>query len=275
MFFQRWRRCCFLSSCWSSYRKKLFFSRCSIFLHTFQPLRESKPNQDNDCESAQIDCQKNGAVIVILTSSGSGAAGEDVLPPNPPRMGLLEFLLKIRPFSRRTRRILMLGLDNAGKTRLLRRICEEEVSDTFPTQGFNIQNITADELKFVVWDVGGQKSLRSYWRHYFDHTDALVFVIDSADMERIEEARTELHYILEEEKLVGVPLLLFANKQDIPEAASQEEVMSSLNLRDTINRPWHIELCSAETGEGLSSGLSWVVDTLKKRRPSLRPDGQV
>nr|CCC93962.1 putative ADP ribosylation factor 3 [Trypanosoma congolense IL3000] len=183
-------------------------------------------------------------------------------------MGLLDFFLNIRSLSRRTRRVLMLGLDNAGKTCVLRRMCEEEVTDTFPTQGFNIKLLKTENIKINVWDIGGQRSVRYYWRHYFDHTDVLLFVVDSADMERIEEASMEFQHILQEDKLSGVPVLVLANKQDIPGALSADGVASALRLHDVTNRRWHVEPCSAIAGESLSSGLSWILDTLRLRRRS-------
>ena len=89
-------------------------------------------------------------------------------------------------------RILVLGLDNSGKTTILKKLSEEDISHIMPTQGFNIKSLMQDGFKLNVWDIGGQKSIRPYWRNYFDQTDALVYVIDSADSRRMEETATEL-----------------------------------------------------------------------------------
>ena len=86
----------------------------------------------------------------------------------------------------------MLGLDNSGKTTILKKLSEEDISHIMPTQGFNIKSLMQDGFKLNVWDIGGQKSIRPYWRNYFDQTDALVYVIDSADSRRMEETATEL-----------------------------------------------------------------------------------
>ncbi|GFH21502.1 ADP-ribosylation factor-like protein 3, partial [Haematococcus lacustris] len=94
-------------------------------------------------------------------------------------------------------RILMLGLDNAGKTTILKALSEEDITTITPTQGFNIKTLARDGFNLKIWDIGGQKSIRPYWRNYFDATDALVYVIDSSDRKRMVESGSELDMILE------------------------------------------------------------------------------
>merc|ERR1712137_899818 len=91
-----------------------------------------------------------------------------------------------------------------------------DITHIMPTQGFNIKSLQKDGFKLNVWDIGGQKSIRPYWRNYYDNTDALIYVIDSADEKRVEETGVELNALIEEEKLAGAPVLVFANKQDLP-----------------------------------------------------------
>jgi ADP-ribosylation factor-like protein 3 len=134
-----------------------------------------------------------------------------------------------------------------------------------PTQGFNIKSLVRDGFKLNVWDVGGQREIRPYWRNYFDSTDALVYVIDSADRERLEEVNTELAGLLEEEKLAGVPLLVFANKQDLLSALSAADIALGLNLHAIKSRTWQIQACSGKTGEGLTEGLEWLIKTMGER----------
>ncbi|KAG1181142.1 hypothetical protein G6F36_010096 [Rhizopus arrhizus] len=129
-------------------------------------------------------------------------------------MGLLTILKKNRQ-NEKEMRILMLGLDNAGKTTILKRINGEPIDTISPTLGFNIKTLEHENYKLNIWDVGGQKSIRSYWRNYFEQTDALVWVVDSADRLRLNDCKTELHQLLQEERLAGATLLVFANKQDI------------------------------------------------------------
>ena len=110
-------------------------------------------------------------------------------------------------------RLLMLGLDNAGKTTILKKFNGEDINEIAPTLGFNIKTLDHRGFKLNIWDVGGQKSLRSYWRNYFEATDGLIWVVDSADKRRLEDCRKELHTLLGEERLLGATLLVFANKQ--------------------------------------------------------------
>ncbi len=135
-----------------------------------------------------------------------------------------------------------------------------------PTQGFNIKSVVKDGFKLNVWDVGGQREIRPYWRNYFDNTDALVYVIDSADRARLEEVNTELTRLLtEEDKLSGVPVLVFANKQDLLSALSAADISIGLGLPSIKDRPWQIQACSAKTGEGLQEGMEWLIKIVGDR----------
>ncbi|KAL8294364.1 hypothetical protein RB601_001758 [Gaeumannomyces tritici] len=112
-------------------------------------------------------------------------------------------------------RILMLGLDNAGKTTIVKKIMGEDVNTVSPTLGFIIKTIDYEGYKLNIWDVGGQKTLRSYWRNYFEKTDALIWVVDATDRQRIDDCRVELAGLLQEERLSGASLMVFANKTDV------------------------------------------------------------
>merc|ERR1719281_2212612 len=117
-------------------------------------------------------------------------------------MGLLSLLRQL-PKSDTEARILMLGLDNAGKTTILKKLSDEDISHVMPTQGFNIKSLLTEGFKLNVWDIGGQKTIRPYWSNYYDSTDALVYVIDSGDRRRLEESATELSELIAEDKLDG------------------------------------------------------------------------
>lgn len=129
-----------------------------------------------------------------------------------------------------------------------------------PTQGFNIKSIEAHGFKLHVWDIGGQTTIRKYWRNYYDNTDAIVYVVDSGDVERLDECSEELGVLLKEKRLFGVPLLVFANKQDLLSSLSQDEIADKLGLLDIEDRAYQIASCSAKSGEGLTDGLEWVVE---------------
>ncbi|XP_071420328.1 ADP-ribosylation factor-like protein 3 isoform X1 [Pithys albifrons albifrons] len=170
-------------------------------------------------------------------------------------MGLLSILRKLKSTPDQEVRILLLGLDNAGKTTLLKQLASEDISHITPTQGFNIKSVQSQGFKLNVWDIGGQRKIRPYWRNYFENTDILIYVIDSADRKRFEETGQELAELLDEEKLSGVPVLIFANKQDLLTAAPASEIAEGLNLHTIRDRVWQIQSCSALSGEGVQVSL--------------------
>jgi len=182
-------------------------------------------------------------------------------------MGLLTILKKVK-LKEREMRILMVGLDNAGKTTIVKRLNGEDINEISPTLGFNIMTLEYRGYKLNIWDIGGQKSLRAYWRNYFETTDALIWVVDSSDTRRLNDCKEELHKLLEEEKLAGASLCIFANKQDISGALDFEEIEKFLDFHETAmngNRHWAILGCSAHTGEGLREGFDWVVKDVASR----------
>ena len=162
-------------------------------------------------------------------------------------------------WSKKEIRILILGLDNAGKTTLLYRLKIGEVVTTIPTIGFNVESVTYKNLNFNVWDLGGQTSIRPYWRCYYANTAAVVFVIDSTDVERLETASGELRAMLDEDELRDAALLVFANKQDQPGAKGAGEISEALRLGELKDRNWSIMACSAIDGRGVNEGMDWLV----------------
>jgi len=160
-------------------------------------------------------------------------------------------------------KILVLGLDNAGKTSILYRMQIGEVVSTIPTIGFNVETVEKHGLKFQVWDLGGQSSIRPYWRVYMQKTDGIVFVVDSCDTERLDTSRDELHNILAEDELAGASILVYANKQDLPLALTDSAIAERLALTSITNQPWAIFRSSAITGEGIFEGMEWLAQALK------------
>lgn len=117
-----------------------------------------------------------------------------------------------------------------------------------------------------MWDIGGQKAIRPYWKNYFENTDGLVYVVDSSDEVRLKECTEELTSLLTEDALKNVPLLVFANKQDLQFALEAEEIMSTLTLMEIKDRTWTIQACSAVTKEGLQEGMEWLVKTISEKK---------
>ncbi|XP_043931622.1 ADP-ribosylation factor-like protein 2 isoform X1 [Protopterus annectens] len=217
-------------------------------------------------------------------------------------MGLLTILKKMKQKEKEVR-LLMLGLDNAGKTTILKKFNGEDITTISPTLGFNIKTLEHRNFKLNIWDVGGQKSLRSYWRNYFESTDGLIWVVDSADLLRLEDCKKELSGLLLEEiaqriestlckgnhvaselegeetvfsraycstyenvgRLAGATLLVFANKQDLPGALSSDAIREALDLDNIKTHHWCIQGCSAVTGLNLLSGIDWLLDDISSR----------
>jgi len=170
-----------------------------------------------------------------------------------------------RLFGNKDVRILILGLDGAGKTTILYKLQCGEVVTTIPTIGFNVENVTYKNIRFQVWDLGGQTSIRPYWRCYYTNANAIIYVVDSADPERLGISKEELVAMLEEEELKDAVLLVFANKQDLPGALSDVEVSEGLGLAHLKHRRWAIFKTSAVKGVGLNEGLDWMVHALNSR----------
>uniref|UniRef100_A0A8C5L0S8 ADP-ribosylation factor-like protein 14 n=1 Tax=Jaculus jaculus TaxID=51337 RepID=A0A8C5L0S8_JACJA len=141
----------------------------------------------------------------------------------------------------REMRILILGLAGAGKTTILYRLQVGEVVTTIPTIGFNVETVTYKNLKFQVWDLGGQTSIRPYWRC------SVIYVVDSCDRGRIGISKSELVAMLEEEELRKAILMVFANKQDMEQAMTPSETANAL-------------------GTGLDEAMEWLVEILKSRQ---------
>lgn len=180
-------------------------------------------------------------------------------------MGLLEFVVN------RTRRkstgvnVMFLGLDGAGKSSLLSVLSgEKKTTATPPTQGFLIKNLKVGNTKVHAFDVGGQAHVRPYWRQCCNMVAGIVFVLDSSNLERLQEAYDMLHEILEEDMVRGIPVLVLANKQDLTDRASSETIRNALNLQqyEVGDKPleWRIQSCSAVTGAGILEGMQWLLE---------------
>uniref|UniRef100_W5LGV7 ADP ribosylation factor like GTPase 3, like 2 n=1 Tax=Astyanax mexicanus TaxID=7994 RepID=W5LGV7_ASTMX len=163
--------------------------------------------------------------------------------------GLLSIIEKLKGSSEQEVRILLLGLDNAGKTTILKSLASEDVSTITPTQGFNIKSVASHGMKLNVWDIGGQRKIRPFWKKYLENTDLL-----------------ELSELIDEENLKGVPVLIFANKQDLATASPASEIAEGLNLHTYRDRVWQIQACSAVSGEGVQDGMNWICSNIVNRK---------
>uniref|UniRef100_A0A0E0C3J9 ADP-ribosylation factor-like protein 2 n=2 Tax=Oryza meridionalis TaxID=40149 RepID=A0A0E0C3J9_9ORYZ len=186
------------------------------------------------------------------------ATAKSLVTVSTSEMGLLSIIRKIKR-KEKEMRILMVGLDNSGKTTIVLKINGEDTGVISPTLGFNIKTIKYHKYSLNIWDVGGQKTIRSYWRNYFEQTDGLVWVVDSSDIRRLDDCRAELHNLLKEERLAGASF-------DHKRALKPSEIAKVLNLEAMDgSRHWQIVGCSAHTGEGLLQGFDWLVQDIASR----------
>ena len=156
-------------------------------------------------------------------------------------------------------RLLLLGLDAAGKTTILYKLKLNETVNTIPTIGFNVEQLTYKNLEFTCWDVGGQDRLRTLWPHYFDNTQGLIFVVDSSDRSRIQEAAETFHNLAASDELKDASILIYANKQDLPNAMTVPELTEELGLMKLDHkRKWQIQASNAKRGDGLIEGMDWM-----------------
>ncbi|XP_054623979.1 ADP-ribosylation factor-like protein 14 [Dunckerocampus dactyliophorus] len=165
-------------------------------------------------------------------------------------------------------RVLLLGLDNAGKSTLLYKLKHGSSFSTVPTIGFNVEMLDVKKrrknIALTVWDVGGQAQMRRHWRGFHQDTAAVVFVVDSADRQRVEEARRELESTLKSEHLRGRPVLVLANKQDIGGAMTVTDIKDAFHLKKICgDREWFVQACSAYMGNGVDDALRRVSHMVK------------
>mmetsp|Transcript_35784 Transcript_35784/g.41740 ORF Transcript_35784/g.41740 Transcript_35784/m.41740 type:complete len:177 (+) Transcript_35784:55-585(+) len=165
-------------------------------------------------------------------------------------------------FNKIDARIVMVGLDAAGKTTVLYKLKLNDVVTTIPTIGFNVERVEYKNLKMTIWDIGGQDRLRPLWRHYYENTNGIIFVVDSCDKLRMKTARDEIEKMMAEPSLRDAKLCVYANKQDMPNALGASELIDALALRN-LKQQWFVQPTSAVSGAGLYEGLDWMASVLK------------
>ncbi|TRY96555.1 hypothetical protein DNTS_007292 [Danionella cerebrum] len=158
-------------------------------------------------------------------------------------MGLL-FAKLMTVFGDREHKVIIVGLDNAGKTTILYQFLTKEAVQTSPTIGSNVEEIAVKKTRFLVWDIGGQESLRTTWNSYYSNTEIVILVVDSTDRERLTVTKEELHRMLAHE--------------DMKNSMSAAEISQSLTLSSLTAHSWHVQACCALTGEGLPASLDWM-----------------
>ena len=174
---------------------------------------------------------------------------------------IIEFFSK----SRNNFKIIILGIQNAGKTTILYQLSLGQLVKTTPTIGSNVEELTYNNVKFQAWDLGGQESTRSVWDVYYMNTDAVVYVIDSSEDEYLEESKSQFHKLIAHPTLKNATILIFANKQDLQGAKDMNKLIQEYEFFKIKEHIWHIQACSALKGEGLVTGIKWLSEQLVYR----------
>ena len=168
------------------------------------------------------------------------------------------------------KKILLLGLDAAGKTTILYKLNLGDTVNTIPTIGFNVEVMRYKNIEMNCWDIGGQEKIRKLWYHYYEGADAVIFVVDSNDPDRLQDAKKELLALMDNDSLRDASLLVYANKQDLPQSMSVASIMDKLELdtklRGRGRQQWHVQGAVGVSGEGLYEGLDWLGTSLQQKK---------
>ncbi|CAD6203898.1 unnamed protein product [Miscanthus lutarioriparius] len=169
-------------------------------------------------------------------------------------------------------RVLILGVDKAGKTTLLEKLKSMYLKGeglppdrVVPTVGLNIGRIEDAKAKLVFWDLGGQIGLRTIWEKYYEEAHAIMYVIDAATASSFEDSKSALEKVIRHEHLRGAPILIIANKQDLPGAIDDEELAKFLH-KELDERPYTFQAVCAYDGRGIKSGIDWLVEQMEKSK---------
>ncbi|KAJ5637576.1 ARF/SAR [Penicillium lividum] len=165
----------------------------------------------------------------------------------------------------RETRIIIVGLEGAGKTTILQQLKSDGITTDFPIPGFGVKKIEHKNITLTAWNMDVRNEIRSLGRNYFHNTEGIIFVVDSSDP-RIYQARAELEFLLQQDELKKALLLVVANKQDLADAMSSTEIYETLDLQNVRQNNWYIQSASATSGDGLPEGLEWLTINIKRAR---------
>uniref|UniRef100_UPI0037E7F2CB ADP-ribosylation factor-like protein 13B isoform X1 n=1 Tax=Semicossyphus pulcher TaxID=241346 RepID=UPI0037E7F2CB len=169
--------------------------------------------------------------------------------------------------------LVMVGLDNAGKTATVRGIQGDNPQDVAPTVGFSKVDLKQGKFEVTIFDLGGGKRIRGIWKNYYSESHGVVFVVDSSDVQRIQETRETMAEVLQHPRIAGKPVLVLANKQDQEGALAEADIIENLSLEKLVNENkclCQIEPCSAVLGYGkkvdksIKKGLKWLLNNIAK-----------
>jgi len=169
-------------------------------------------------------------------------------------------------FTKMEANIVMMGLDSAGKTTILYKMKLGEIISTIPTIGMNVDTVRYKNLSLTCFDVGGRSPIRALYRFYLEKCNAIIWVIDSNDKDRINEINDEIRKIVSYcPQMKSLPILIFANKQDLPNAMKLEEITNHIEILKTWEGSYFMQASCATSGDGLYEGLDWLNTTIKQQ----------
>uniref|UniRef100_A0A8D9EZ05 ADP-ribosylation factor-like protein 6 n=1 Tax=Cacopsylla melanoneura TaxID=428564 RepID=A0A8D9EZ05_9HEMI len=181
-------------------------------------------------------------------------------------MKLFGKLANILGIKKKEVKVLILGLNNSGKSTLVNHLKsdEDKVHTIIPTVGLNIEKFKSHNVQFTAFDMSGHGKYRDLWEHYYRECEGIIFVIDSSDTLRIAVVRDELDTLLQHPDIVTrkIPILFFANKMDLRDSLSTFKIASILGLERIENKAWHICASNALTGDGLQEGSEWITQAI-------------
>ncbi|KAG9027038.1 hypothetical protein FS837_004397, partial [Tulasnella sp. UAMH 9824] len=151
----------------------------------------------------------------------------------------------------------MTGLNSSGRTTILYKLKLGEIVTTIPETKLNVETVLHGKIFFTIWDVGAIDDIQSMWKFFMKRTKGIIFVVDTNDWAGISEAREELQRLMNEDKLRDAAFLIYANKQDLPNAMNATQIIDGLGLRESKQRNWYIQAACATSGDGLYEGLDW------------------
>uniref|UniRef100_A0A7S4BDB3 ADP-ribosylation factor-like protein 6 n=1 Tax=Chrysotila carterae TaxID=13221 RepID=A0A7S4BDB3_CHRCT len=165
-------------------------------------------------------------------------------------------------------RILCVGLDNSGKSTIINYLKPKKAAaaEVVPTVGFTVDTFSKNGITFTVFDMSGQGRYRNLWEHYYKEVAGIIFCIDSTDKIRMCVAKDELESLLSNLVGKGIPILFFANKMDLPTAATPVDCVQQLELDKIGDKPWHIAASNALSGEGIEEGITWLGEQMAKQQ---------
>ncbi|CAG0922061.1 unnamed protein product [Notodromas monacha] len=184
-------------------------------------------------------------------------------------MGLFDKLASFLGIRRKDCNVLVVGLDNSGKSTVLNHFKSPDCKDSnvVPTIGFSVEKFKYKNVHFTAWDMSGQGRYRNLWEHYYSDCQGVIYVVDSADKLRLAVAKDELDILLKhpEIKSRSLPILVLANKMDLRDALSPVKIVQGLGLDQDLvkDKPWQIAATNALTGDGLAAGADWLSDQIQ------------